>query len=80
MRLIVSGVGLLVVLLVVPGGLGQVAVSLRDRLLRLVANRRGILVPSLVADRREAQDHEDKPEDETELLAGALGELEEVGA
>jgi branched-chain amino acid transport system permease protein len=83
LRLIVSGVGLLVVLLVVPGGLGQIAVSLRDRLLRLVANRRGILVPSLVADRRE-EDAEDKPEDETDLLSGALGaaepELEEVGA
>jgi branched-chain amino acid transport system permease protein len=76
LRLIVSGVGLLVVLLVVPGGLGQIAVSLRDRLLRLVANRRGILVPSLVADRRE-EDEEDKPEDETDLLSGALGEVDE---
>ena len=67
--------GLLVVLLVVPGGLGQIAVSLRDRLLRLVANRRGILVPSLVADRRE-EEAEDKPEDETDLLSGALGAAE----
>jgi branched-chain amino acid transport system permease protein len=82
MRLIVSGVGLLVVLLVVPGGLGQVAVSLRDLLLRMVAKRRGIVVPSLVADKRVEDPEEDKPEDETALLAGALErkKLEEVGS
>jgi branched-chain amino acid transport system permease protein len=82
LRLIVSGVGLLVVLLVVPGGLGQLAVYGRDRLLRMVANRRGILVPSLIADKRADTPEDDKPEDETALLAGALGnnpkELEEV--
>ena len=56
---------------VVPGGLGQIAVSLRDRLLRMVANRRGILVPSLVADKR-VEEGEDKPSDEVDLLRGAL--------
>ena len=40
------------VLLIVPGGLGQVIYGIRDRLLRWVARRRGIVVPSLVADRR----------------------------
>src|SRR5439155_10173090 len=49
---LIDGVGLLVVLLVVPGGLGQVIYGVRDRLLRWVAHRRGIVVPSLVADRR----------------------------
>ncbi|HEX2849407.1 MAG TPA: ABC transporter permease [Acidimicrobiales bacterium] len=73
MRMLVSGAGLLFVLLVLPGGLGQAAVSLRDRLLRLVADRRGILVPSLVADKRaEETEGEDRPADETALLAGAL--------
>jgi branched-chain amino acid transport system permease protein len=75
LRLIVSGAGLLFVLLVLPGGLGQAVIALRDRALRIVANRRGILVPSLVADKRE--DGEDKPEDETGVIAGALDDVPE---
>ena len=75
-RLLITGTSLLAVLLVVPGGLGQVAFNLRDRFLRIVANRRGLLVPSLVADIRHAPEHataeEDHPEDEVDLLAGAL--------
>ena len=49
---ITGPVGVIVVLLVVPGGLAQAFYMLRDNLLRKVADRRGILVPSLVADRR----------------------------
>ena len=49
-RLLITGTGLLVVLLVVPGGLGHALLRVRDRALRLIANRRGIVVPSLVAD------------------------------
>ncbi|HEX6379647.1 MAG TPA: ABC transporter permease [Acidimicrobiia bacterium] len=75
-RLLITGTSLLAVLLVVPGGLGQVALNVRDRFLRFVANRRGLLVPSLVADVRHAPEHataeEDHPEDEVDLLAGAL--------
>ncbi len=41
-RLAVTGFGLLVVLYALPGGLGQVLAALRDRLLRLVAARRGL--------------------------------------
>ena len=72
-RLLVTGTGLLVILLVLPGGLGQAVVMVRDRLLRLVAERRGIVVPSLVADRRT----DDRPEEEAGLLANALEEEEE---
>ena len=76
LRLIVSGAGLLFVLLALPGGLGQAAIAVRDRALRAIANRRGLLVPSLVADKREDDDH---PEDETEVIGVALDETK-VGA
>jgi branched-chain amino acid transport system permease protein len=51
-RLLVSGVGLLIVLMVFPGGVGQVVYDLRDRFLMWVARRRDIIVPSLAGDRR----------------------------
>jgi branched-chain amino acid transport system permease protein len=50
--LVASGAGLLVLLLFLPEGLGGLLYALRDRYLRWVAARRGLLVPSLVADRR----------------------------
>ncbi|MBV9041883.1 MAG: ATP-binding cassette domain-containing protein [Acidimicrobiia bacterium] len=46
-RLLATGGGLLVLLMLLPGGLGEVMYSLRDRLLRLFAARRGLSVPSL---------------------------------
>ena len=71
-QLVFTGFGLLVVLLFLPGGLAAGVQSIRDRLLTRVANRRQILVPSLVADKRvELVDH--APE-ETSLLEHALGE------
>ena len=68
-------------LLVFPGGIGQLMYNARDRLLRIVARRRDILVPSLVADKR--KDDAKQPEDEVGLLRGALGDVDErepVGA
>jgi branched-chain amino acid transport system permease protein len=50
--LVASGGGILVLLLFLPEGLGGLVYSQRDRYLRWVAKRRGIHVPSLVADRR----------------------------
>jgi branched-chain amino acid transport system permease protein len=50
LRLLISGAGLLLVLLLLPGGLGDVIYRLRDRFLRVVAARRGLVVPSLIAD------------------------------
>jgi branched-chain amino acid transport system permease protein len=47
-----TGIGLLLVLLVLPGGLGGGLAEARDAMLRALAKRRHILVPSLVADRR----------------------------
>lgn len=79
-RLLLTGTGLLVILYAVPGGLGQAVLDLRDRLLRAVANRRGLIVPSLVADRKEESidDDGDRPEDEVDLLEGALEEGKEA--
>jgi branched-chain amino acid transport system permease protein len=54
-HLLISGSALLWVLQVLPGGIGQVVYDLRDRLLRIVADRRGIIVPSLVADKRQVR-------------------------
>ena len=45
-----SAAGVLVVLMVLPGGLSDVAFRIRDAWLRSVATRRGIVVPSLLAD------------------------------
>lgn len=51
-QLFATGIGLLLLLLIFPGGLGQIFFGMRDRYLRRVARRRGLVVPSLVADRR----------------------------
>ena len=47
-----GGIGLLLVLIALPGGLGGGLYQLRDGYLRWVARRRKILVPSLTADAR----------------------------
>ncbi|HUQ38607.1 MAG TPA: hypothetical protein VM030_00505, partial [Acidimicrobiales bacterium] len=51
-QLSATSIGLVFVLLVLPGGLGSVLYGLRDRYLRWVARRRGLVVPSFVADIR----------------------------
>jgi branched-chain amino acid transport system permease protein len=60
-QFLASGAGLLLILLVFPAGLGAVLAELRDMALRRVARRRGLVVPSLVADVRvpdaSEQDH-----------------------
>jgi len=68
-RLGLTGFVLLVVLYAFPGGIGQLLYNLRDRALIRIANRRDLLVPSLVADKREAK----HAENEVGLLQGALG-------
>lgn len=57
-QFLASGAGLLLVLLVFPGGLGGVLADLRDGGLRWVAKRRQMVVPSLVADVRVDDDNE----------------------
>ena len=50
---IATGAFMVILLMVFPGGLGAVVFSGRDSLLRWYAKRRGVIVPSLVADQRE---------------------------
>lgn len=50
-RLLPSAVGVLAVLLVLPGGLGNLLYRGRDALLLRLARRRGIVVASMLADR-----------------------------
>jgi len=45
-----TGAGLILILMFLPGGVGSFIYQVRDRLLRRVADRRSIVVPSLVAD------------------------------
>jgi branched-chain amino acid transport system permease protein len=45
-----SGVGLVIILMFLPDGVGSFLYRGRDRLLRELADRRGIVVPSLFAD------------------------------
>jgi branched-chain amino acid transport system permease protein len=49
-RLFASAIGVMAVLLIAPGGLAALAYQGRDWLLRQLAVRRGIHVPSMVAD------------------------------
>ena len=81
-RLFSSGVGLLIVLLIIPNGLSGVLYSVRDNLLRRVARRRNIVVPSLVADILVADDgvtvvgmvekEDKKADDESRSLIDAI--------
>jgi branched-chain amino acid transport system permease protein len=52
LQLLAGAVGVLLVLLFIPGGLGSLAYGLRDAFLRRVAIRNRIFVPSLLADYR----------------------------
>ncbi len=70
LQLFATGFGLLILLLVFPGGLGQILYSIRDRFLRQVSEKHDIVVPSLFADRA-------LPEPVAELAeAASLGDAE----
>lgn len=70
-QFLVSSVGLIVILMFLPGGIGSAVYALRDRLLRGYALRRGLRVPSLVSDTRV---QEELPEP-----AAALGSRRSTG-
>jgi branched-chain amino acid transport system permease protein len=68
-RLLPSAVGVLAVLLVLPGGLGNLLYRVRDGWLRGVARKRGIRVASLLAD----EGGDDAPDAVRVAMAGAPG-------
>jgi branched-chain amino acid transport system permease protein len=74
-QLLATGFGALLLLYVVPGGLAQVFYSIRDGALRWVARRRGIVVPSLVADVRT-----ERPAAEADLMVEAAAAVEQAAA
>ena len=57
-QFLVSGVGVLAILMFLPSGLGGLFYDLRDRGLRVLARSRDIVVPSLLADVRVDEDAE----------------------
>ena len=71
-NLLPSAVGVLLVLMVLPGGLGNLAYRGRDAFLRSLARRRGIVVASLLADAAGA----DAPEAIKVALPDAPGGLD----
>jgi hypothetical protein len=66
-----SGVGVLLILMLMPGGITQVMYMARDGVLRWIADRRGIVVPSLLADIREVEEGVRDPDSDTDVLARA---------
>ena len=59
-RQLISGFGVLVILLFLPGGLSELVFGWRDQFLRFVANKHGIHVPSLVADSLIVEDNHEE--------------------
>jgi branched-chain amino acid transport system permease protein len=72
--LLASGAGILLILLVLPGGLGAGMYRLRDEILRYIAKRRGIVVPSLLADIRQEEVVEEEEIELGEVLAAVEAE------
>lgn len=63
LSLLVTGPGLLLVLLFLPGGLAQGFFSLRDMYLRRLATKYDLVVPSLIADLRVEEDSSGSDDD-----------------
>jgi branched-chain amino acid transport system permease protein len=70
-QFLATGVGALVLLYMFPGGLAQIFYGIRDAVLRVVAQRKGIVVPSLLADVRATG-----ADDKGDVLAAAAAAVE----
>lgn len=72
-RIFASGFGVVLILLIAPGGIGSFVYQGRDWVLRQLAHRKGVHVPSLVAD--SLQPEADRP---PEVVAAPDSEESEV--
>jgi branched-chain amino acid transport system permease protein len=80
LRLLLPGLGVVVMLWMFPGGLAQIFYDGRDNVLRWLAQRRGILVPSLLEDKRVAEEEQSVLEEleeseEEDRFAAVLGKM-----
>lgn len=69
--LLASGFGALVLLVFLPGGLAQAYYGTRDSILRYIAKRRNMVVPSLIADVRQ-----EAAQNESDVLLDAMASVE----
>ena len=72
-QLLATGAGLLVLLMVVPGGLGELLFATRDRLLAALARARAIAVPTLTERGRAAGEREAGAASSFRAAGSALG-------
>ena len=79
-QFLATGAGLLLVLLLMPSGFGGVLADVRDGALRRIAARRGLVVPSLLADVRVEEPADQPPEEDVLAAAGELAEEAEAEA
>ena len=79
-ELLASGIGALIILYFLPGGLMEGVYRLRDGFLRRVAARRGIHVPSLVADSLSGEDEQAAQDDVVFGAAHLAEETDQAGA
>jgi branched-chain amino acid transport system permease protein len=80
MFFLTTGVGLILILMFLPGGFGQVYYSTRDRILRAIARRRGLVVPSLLADVGDAPEAPPEPLEPLEEATAADAPLLDLPA
>lgn len=72
-QLLASGVGILLVLLILPGGLGGLALQLRDRWLEGVAARSGLDAAGIAVTRLGDEASEAEPSEPAAVLVGGGG-------
>lgn len=70
-----SGIGLIIILMFLPAGVGSLIFQVRDRLLRELSDRKGIIVPSLVADMAQPADPTDSDVEESTAEIPALPDV-----
>ena len=78
LTLLVTGPGLLVVLLFLPGGLAEGFFNLRDRYLRHLAAKHDLIVPSLIADVLRVEDLEGAEKDDDSIITRAEQHADEI--